>query len=108
MAGPLSVDRKLRVAAALAAGDTARGAASRFWVPVAAAVRIGQCRRAGRGLETGKIGGHRRPVLQGAVGDWLLAGLAEKPDLTMRGLAAELAARATPCEENQWDCPYIS
>ena len=106
MAGPLSVDRKLRVAAVLAGGGTVRGAASRF--RVAAAVRIGQCRRAGRGLETGKIGGHRRPVLQGAVGDWLLAGLAEKPDLTMRGLAAELAARATPYEENQRDCPYIS
>ena len=95
MARPLSVDLKLRVAAALAEGDTVRGAASRFKVSVATAVRIGQRDRSGRGLEPGKIGGHRRPVLQGAVGDWLLARLAEKPDLTMRGLAAELAARGT-------------
>lgn len=41
----------------------------------------------------GKIGGHRRPVLAGEVGDWLLARLAEKPDLTMRALTAELAER---------------
>lgn len=41
----------------------------------------------------GKIGGHRRQALAGEAGEWLLARLAEKPDLTMRALTAELAAR---------------
>jgi transposase len=41
----------------------------------------------------GKIGGHRRQALAGEPGTWLVARLAEKPDLTMRALTAELAAR---------------
>lgn len=35
----------------------------------------------------------RRAALAGEPGDWLLARLAEKPDLTMRALTSELAAR---------------
>lgn len=83
----------MRVAAALASGETVRSAAKRFEVSVASAVRIGQRQRAGCGQGPGKIGGHRRPVLVGEAGDWLLARLAEKPDLTMRALTAELAER---------------
>lgn len=83
----------MRVAAALGAGETVRAAAKRFGISVASAVRIGQRQRAGCGQGPGKIGGHRRPVLAGEAGDWLLARLAGKPDLTMRALTAELAAR---------------
>jgi len=93
MVAPLSVELRLRVARALVQGETVRSAAKRFGVSVASAVRIGQRQRAGRGQVPGKIGGHRRSVLTGAAGDWLLARLAEKPDLTMRALTAELAAR---------------
>jgi len=92
MVAPLSIDLRLRVAAALVEGETVRSAAKRFGVSVASAVRIGQRQRAGRGQVPGKIGGRRRPVLGGEAGDWLLARLAEKPDLTMRALTAELAA----------------
>jgi transposase len=90
---PLSIDLRLRVAAALEDGETVRAAAKRFGVSVASAVRIGQRYRAGRGQSPGKISGHRRPVLAGVSGDWLLARLAEKPDLTMRALTAELSER---------------
>ncbi len=90
---PLSIDLRLRVAAALEEGETVRAAARRFGVSVASAVRIGQRQRSGRGQVPGKIGGHRRAVLTGEAGDWLLARLAEKPDLTMRALTAELVAR---------------
>lgn len=90
---PLSIDLRLRVAAALEDGETVRAAAKRFGVSVASAVRIGQRHRAGRGQSPGKIGGHRRPVLAGGAGDWLLARLAEKPDLTMRALTVELSER---------------
>ena len=38
------------------------------------------------------MGGHRRRLLRGER-DWLLARIAEKPDLTLRAVLAELAAR---------------
>ena len=88
----LSVDLRLRIAVALEDGETVRGAAKRFGVSVASGVRIGQRQRSGRGQGIGKIGGHRRPMLAGEPGAWLLARLAEKPDLTKRALTAELAA----------------
>jgi transposase len=93
MARPLSIDLRLRVAVSLAEGETVRAAARRFGVSVASAVRIGQRQRSGRGQVPGKIGGIRRAALAGEPGEWLLARLAEKPDLTMRALTAELAAR---------------
>lgn len=93
MVAPLSMDLRMRVAGALAEGEAVRTVAKRFGVSVASAVRIGQRQRAGRGQMPGKIGGHRRQVLAGEAGEWLLVRLAEKPDLTMRALTAELAAR---------------
>jgi transposase len=93
MAGPLSQDLRQRIAAALNSGETTRSAAKRFGVSVATAVRIGQKWRSGRGLQPGKMGGHRRPVLNGETADWIRSRLAEKADLTMRALAAELAER---------------
>jgi transposase len=90
---PLSVDIRIRVAQALEDGETVRSAAKRFGVSVASAVRIGQRQRSGRGQVPGKLGGAHRAALAGEPGDWLLARLAEKPDLTMRALTAELAAR---------------
>jgi transposase len=93
MARPLSIDLRVRVAVALAEGETVRAAARRFGVSVASAVRIGQRQCAGRGRAPGKIGGVRRAALAGETGEGLLGRLAEKPDLTMRALTAELAAR---------------
>lgn len=93
MVVPLSMDIRLRVARALADGQTVRAAAKRFGISAASAVRIGQRQRSGRGQVPGKVGGSRRAALSGESGDWLLARLAEKPDLTMRALTVELAAR---------------
>lgn len=93
MVTPRSMDLRIRISAALEDGRTVRAAAGRFGVSVAPAVRIGQCQRAGRGQVPGKIGGSRRAVLAGQSGDWLLMRPAEKPDLTMRALTAELAGR---------------
>ena len=90
---PLSVDLRRRFAAALGEGVTVRQAAKRFGVSVSSAVRVGQRRKSGPGQGHARIGGHRRPKLEGETGDWLLARLAGKPDLTMRALAAELADR---------------
>ena len=93
MVTPLSMDLRMRVAAALEGVETVRAVARRFGVSISSAVRIGQRQRSGRGQVPGKVGGHRRALLAGEPGDWLLARLAEKPDLTMRALTAELAAR---------------
>ena len=41
------------------------------------------------------MGGHRRRVLAGER-EWLLARLAEKPDLTLRAVVAELVGRGVP------------
>lgn len=103
MVAPLSMGLRMRIASALNEGETVRSAARRFGVSVASAVRIGQRQRAGRGQVPGKIGGHRRRVLAGEVGGRLLARLAEKPDLTMRALQAELAMRGvTVAHDTVW------
>jgi transposase len=47
MARPLSLDLRIRVAAALAEGSTVREAAKRFGVSVASAVRMGNSREPG-------------------------------------------------------------
>ena len=44
-------------------------------------------------IEAVRLVTERRAALAGEPGDWVLARLAEKPDLTMRALTAELAAR---------------
>lgn len=77
--------------------------AARFGVSVATAVRLGQKARAGHDLGPRKPGGSGRPVLTGAVAQWVRERLKAKPDLTMRALAAELDARGTPaCHDTVW------
>jgi transposase len=87
------MDLWMRVAGALAEGESVRAVAKRFGTSVSSAVRTGQRQRARRGQMPGKIGGHRRQALAGEAENRLVARLAEKPDLTMRALTAELAAR---------------
>jgi transposase len=91
MAKPLSLDLRLRIAAALAEGLTARAAAKRFDVSVASAVRMGQLARSGRGLAARRMGGHRQPVLA-PVSAAITERLARKADWTVRALAADLKA----------------
>lgn len=91
MARALSLDLRVRVAAALADGATVRVAAKRFGISVASAVRIGQLARAGRGLAARKIGGHYRPILSRAT-EAITSRLASKADWTVRALAADLRA----------------
>ncbi len=91
MVKPLSLDLRVRVAAALAEGLSVRAAAKRFEVSVASAVRMGQLARAGQGLAARKIGGHRQPILKPAR-EAIMARLAAKSDWTVRALAADLKA----------------
>ena len=93
MTRPLSLDIRVRVAAALSEGATTREAAKRFGVSVATAVRIGQLSRRGRGLAARWIGGTRKRVLLGEPAELLRSLLAVKSDWTVRTLSEELKAR---------------
>ena len=92
MAKPYPMELRERVAAAVAAGESRRGAARRFGVSESVAVKWLQRLEQTGSVRCGQMGGHRRPALEGER-DWMLARIAEKPDLTLRALAAELSAR---------------
>ena len=62
MVHPLSLDLRVRVAAALMEGSTVRVVAKRFDIPVASTVRIGQVARAGHYLSARKVGGNCPPA----------------------------------------------
>lgn len=92
MARRYSQDLRERVVSCVALGSTCREAAARFGVGVATAVRWSHRHRTTGDASARPMGGSRRAVLAGER-DWLLARIAEKPDLTLRAIVAELAAR---------------
>jgi transposase len=92
MARPYSLDLRDRAVAAVAAGRSCRSVAAMFGVSVAAVVKWSQRYRATGSAAAKKMGGQRRGVLA-SEREWLLARLRAEPDLTMRGLAKELADR---------------
>jgi transposase len=66
--------------------------ASTFGVSVASVVKWSQRFRATGSAAAFKVGG-RRPFALAGERSWLLARIAEAPDLTLRAIAAELAER---------------
>jgi len=64
MTRPLSNDLRERVVAAVGAGESCRAVALRFEVSVASVVKRSQRHRRTGSVAPGKIGGHRRPVLE--------------------------------------------
>src|SRR5262245_60378298 len=94
MARPYSQDLRDRVVAAVASGRPCQAVAARFGVSVASVVKWSQRWRATGSAAAKPMGGRRLRL----VGEraWLLARIAEKPDLTLRAVVAELAERGTP------------
>ena len=92
MARPYSLDLRERVVAAVESGRTVRDVASSFGVSVSSVVKWSQRYRATGSAAALPMGG-RRPFALAAHRGWVLSRLAEKPDLTLRALRAELAAR---------------
>lgn len=92
MARPYSLDLRERVIARIEAGETRSAAAAHFAVSAPSAIRWAQ-----RKLDTGEIAakpmGGTRPLSLAPYRDWLLARIVEKPDLTLRGIQAELIER---------------
>ncbi len=92
MVRPYSMDLRERVVAAVAAGESRRSAARRFGVSESVAVKWLQ-RVANTGsVKPSKMGGYRRPALDGER-DWLLARFAQQPDVTLTALLLELRER---------------
>lgn len=92
MVRPYSMDLRERLVAAVEAGESRRSAARRFGVSASVAVKwLQRVKRTGS-VAPDQVGGYRRPALEGER-EWMLARIAEQPDLTLRALAAELAER---------------
>src|SRR5205085_4577004 len=95
MARPYSKDLRDRVVGSVAGGRSCRATAALFGVSVASVVKWSQRFRATGSAAAYKMGGWRQLLLK-SEREWLLARIAEKPDLTLRAVVAELAARGTP------------
>jgi transposase len=90
MARAYSLDLRERVVGAVVSGQSCRSVAKTFMVSVASVVKWSQRQRALGSPAARKMGGHR-PYLVARERDWVLARIAEKPDL--RALLRELANR---------------
>ena len=92
MGRPYSLDLRERVVTSMAAGMSGQKAAQHFSISESSALRWAR-----RARETGspnaKPMGGTRPFVLEAHRSWITARLTEKPDLTLRALAAELKAR---------------
>ena len=93
MARPYSPDLRERVVSSVEAGRSCRETARLFGVSVANVVRWSQRKRRTGSPAAKPMGWRNRPLVLAPEREWLLARVAEKPDLTLRGLQAELAAR---------------
>ena len=87
-----SDDLRERVSSSVASGRSCRATAALFGVSVASAVKWSQRLRA-TGSAAARPMGRAQPRSLAAERDWLLARLAQVPDLTLRALVAELRER---------------
>lgn len=92
MARPYSTDLRERVVARVLAGETVRSVASTFEVSVSAVVKWSQRYRSSGSVRPGKMGGHR-PMVLAAHRAFVHARFAAEPELPLRSLQRELAAR---------------
>lgn len=92
MAKPLDHDLRIRLVAAVEGGMSRRAVARRFRVSVSAVIKLMARYRATGSVRPGQMGGHRPRVLD-SERDWVMARIAEQPDITTRALADELAER---------------
>jgi putative transposase len=99
MTRPLSNDLRERVVAAVAAGESCRTVATRFGVAVSSVVKWSQRYRATGSVSPGKMGGHRKAVLD-PHRTFVRDRVSQTPHLTLHGLKDELAARGVKVSHN--------
>ncbi len=91
MTRPLSNDLRERVVGAIEAGESCRSVAARFGIAVSSAVKWSQRRRATGSVAPGKMGGHRKRVLEPHRA-FITERLNQTPHLSLHGLKDELVA----------------
>ena len=99
MTRPLSNDLRERVVAAVTGGESCRTVALRFGVAVSSVVKWSQRYRATGSVAPGKMGGHRKPVLD-PYRAFIMERISQTPHLTLHGLKDELAARGIVVSHN--------
>jgi transposase len=99
MTRPLSTDLRRRVVAAVLAGESCRCVAARFEVAVSSVVKWSQRYRATGSVAPGKMGGHRKPVLEPHRA-FIVERVRAMPHLTLHDLKDELAARGVSVSHN--------
>ena len=99
MARPYSLDLRQRVVAAVASGESCRTVAATFKVSVASVVKWSQRYRATGSIAPGKMGGHRKPVLEPHRA-FITERIRQTPHLTLHRLKDELAARGVKVSHN--------
>jgi transposase len=92
MGKPLPIELRVRIAGYVAKGHSRRAAAKVFSVGASSAIRYVARQAATGTIEPAKQGGDRRSKLKDHR-DFLLCRVAEVPDITLKELTAELAAR---------------
>jgi transposase len=93
MVRPYSLDLRERVVQRLVAGHSVRDVAETFGVSVASVVKWSQRKRR-TGSAAAKPMGSRLARSLAGQREWMLARIAEKPDLTLRELVSELHGRS--------------
>lgn len=99
MTRPYSNDLRERVVSAAEAGDSCRAVAARFGVAVSSVVKWSQRYRKTGSVAAGKMGGHRRPVLEPHRA-FIIERINQTPHLTLHRLKDELAARGVVVSHN--------
>ena len=99
MSRPLSNDLRERVIAAVLSGETCRAVARRFGIAVSSVVKWSQRHRATGSVAPGKMGGHRKRVLE-PHRDFILEQIAQASHLTLHRLKDELAAHGINVSHN--------
>lgn len=99
MTRPLSTDLRERVVAAVLAGESCRSVAVRFGVAISSVVKWSQRYRATGSVSPGKMGGHRKRVLEPHRA-FIIERVRATPHLTLHGLKDELAARGVTVSHN--------
>lgn len=99
MTRPYSNDLRERVVAAVEGGESCRSVSARFGVAVSTVVKWSQRYRRTGSVAPGKVGGHRRAVLE-PHREFIVERLRQVPHLTLHGLKDELAARGIAVSHN--------
>ena len=96
---PLSNDLRERLVSAVGGGESCRSVAARFGVAASTVVKWSQRYRATGSVAPGKVGGHRKPVLN-AHRAFIRKRIDQTPHLTLHKLKDELAVRGVIVSHN--------